>query len=181
MFSKIIQEGQFILGPGVRSTYTYEYGLLSDDMSRAYCMALNDKLEAWQNRHGKFHVVIGCETQGIRIGYQLSQIMGLPFHLMPKRRIDFAQLVVPKFSPDTHLLIVDDIVTTGTTFMRAVEYLDIEEGKETITFACMIRRNPRNLDYSRVHQAPDQEQFFVREERFDFIDKRLVSLYSEPE
>ncbi|NIQ00896.1 MAG: hypothetical protein GWM98_11145, partial [Nitrospinaceae bacterium] len=81
----------------------------------------------------------------IRIGYQLSQIMGLPFHLMPKRRIDFAQLVVPKFSPDTHLLIVDDIVTTGTTFMRAVEYLDIEEGKETITFACMIRRNPRNL------------------------------------
>ncbi|SVE13325.1 uncharacterized protein METZ01_LOCUS466179, partial [marine metagenome] len=30
-----------------------------------------------------------------------------------------------------------------------------------------------------VQGDPDKEQFHVRDERFDFIDKRLVPLYSE--
>jgi len=45
----------------------------------------------------------------------------------------------------------------------------------------MIKRNPNNLDFSAVAGSPDKEQQWVRTERFDFIDKRLVALYSEPE
>ena len=180
MFSRIIQKGHFVLSTGVKSDYTYEYGLLSDTMSQAYCEMLNNKLNLWQAKHGNFDVVIGTETEGIRIGYQLSQLMELPFHIMPKKRIDFVQLEVPTYPAETHWLIVDDIVTTGSTFIRAVDYLEIEEKPETITFACMVRRNPANLDYSAVSGDPEKEQFNVRQERFDFIDKRLVSLYSEP-
>jgi len=150
-------------------------------MNQAYCRMLNYKLENWQSRHGKFNVVVGIETQGIRIGYELSRLMGLPFIIMPKKRIDFAQLEYPAFSPSTHWLIVDDIATTGSSFIRAVDYLDIEENPETITFASMIKRNPANLDYSNVHGGLSKEQFQVRDERFDFIDKRLVSLYNESE
>ena len=180
MFSRIIKKGHFVLSNGVKSDYTYEYRLLSDTMNRAYCEMLNNKLSLWQAKHGKFDVVIGSETEGIRIGYQLSKLMQLPFYIMPKKRIDFAQLVVPSYPPETHWLIVDDIVTTGSTFIRAVNYLEIEEKPETITFACMIRRNPVNMDYSAVTGDPEKGQFHVRKERFDFIDKRLVSLYSEP-
>ncbi|MFQ5451581.1 MAG: phosphoribosyltransferase [Nitrospinaceae bacterium] len=180
MFSRIIKEGLFTLSNGVKSSYNYDYACLSDTMSAAYCQLLNNKLEIWQNRHGKFNVVVGIETQGIRIGYQLSQLMNLPFYILPKKRIDFAQVGVPQYPPETHWLIVDDIVTTGSSYIRAVNYLEIEEKPETITFACMIRRNPANLDYSAVHGDPDKEQLGVPDERFDFIDKRLVSLYSEP-
>ena len=141
---------------------------------------LNHKLNLWQAEHGNFDVVVGSETEGIRIGYQLSRLMELPFHIMPKKRIDFAQLQIPAYPPETHWLIVDDIVTTGSTFIRAVDYLEIEEKPETVTFACMIRRNPANMDYSAVSGDPEKEQFQVRQERFDFIDKRLVSLFSEP-
>ena len=84
------------------------------------------------------------------------------------------------YPKDTHWLIVDDITSTGSTFLRAVDYLDIEEKPETITFATMIRRNLDNMDYSAVSGDPEKEQFNVRSERFDFIDKRLVSLYNEP-
>ena len=164
----------------MRSGYTYEYALLSDTMNKAYCEMLNRKLDSWQAKHGKFNVVIGTETEGIRIGYQLSRLMKLPFYIMPKKRIDFAQLEIPAYPADTHWLIVDDIATTGSTFIRAVDYLEIEEKPETITFACMIRRNPANMDYSAVSGDPEKEQFHVRKERFDFIDRRLVSLYSEP-
>ena len=45
----------------------------------------------------------------------------------------------------------------------------------------MIKRNPQNLDYSAVHGDAAKEQFQVRDERFDFIDKRLIALYSEAE
>ncbi len=180
MFARIIQEGKFVLSTGVKSNYTYEYELLSDTMNDAYCEMLNHKLKSWQAEHGNFNVVIGCETQGIRIGYQLSKLMGLPFHIMPKKRIDFAQLEMPTYPKDTHWLIVDDIASTGSTFLRAVEYLEIEEKPETITFASMIRRNLDNMDFSAVSGDPEKEQFNVRSERFDFIDKRLVSLYSEP-
>lgn len=180
MFSRIIQKGHFVLSTGVKSEYTYEYSLLSDTMNLAYCEMLNNKLKLWQAEHGKFDVVIGSETEGIRIGYQLAQLMKLPFHIMPKKRMDFAQLAVPNYPPETHWLIVDDIVTTGSTFIRAVDYLEIEEKPETVTFACMVRRNPANMDYSAVSGDPEKEQFNVRQERFDFIDKRLVSLYSEP-
>jgi len=65
--------------------------------------------------------------------------------------------------------------------MNALDNLDIEEQPETITYACMIKRNLHNLDFSDVTGTPDKEQKWVRTERFDFIDKRLVALYSEPE
>ena len=180
MFSRIIKQGQFVLNSGVKSSYDYDYASVSDTMNAAYCELLNRKLASWQAKHGKFNVVAGIETEGIRIGYQLSRILGLPFQIIPHKRMDFAQLEIPAYPADTHWLIVDDIVTTGYSFMRAVGYLDIEEKAETITFACMILRNPANLDYSQVQGDLNKEQFQVPDERFEFIDKRIVSLYSEP-
>lgn len=179
MFSRIRQEGSFVLSSGVRSSYVYEYEMLSDIMSEAYCTQLEAKLGAWQKQHGNFNVIIGCETQGIRIGYQLAQLMNLPFHIMPKKRMDLNQILIPGYPDNTHWLVVDDIVTTGSTFINAVDYLEIEEKPESITFACMIKRDPSNLDYSAVSGDSIKEQFQVRDERFDFIDKRLVALFSE--
>ncbi len=181
MFSRIKKEGEFVFGPGIKSTYDYDYASLSDTMNDAYCSQLHRKLEAWQKQHGKFNVVVGIETEGIRIGYRLAQMMNLPFHIMPHKRTELEQLGVPSLPADTHWLIVDDIVITGTQFMNAVGFLEIEEKPESITYACMIKRNPHNLDFSAVAGSPDKEQQWVRTERFDFIDKRLVSLYSEPE
>ena len=179
MFSRIKKEGSFVLSSGVKSSYNYDYSQLSDVMNEAYCSALKQKLDAWQSKHGKFDVVIGCETEGIRIGYVLSKLIGLPFHIMPKKNIDYAAAAIPPYPVDTHWLIVDDIVTTGSTYIKTVDLLDIEEKPKSITFACMIKRNPANMDYSVVRGDPDREQFHVRDERFDFIDKRLVALYSE--
>ena len=179
MFSRIKKEGNYVLSSGVKSAYTYEYGDLSDAMNEAYCEILLKKLLDWQKQHGKFSVVVGCETQGIRIGHQLSKLMNLPFYIMPKKRLDYVQIAAANHSPETHWLIVDDIATTGHSFIRAVDYLEVEERPETITFACMIKRNPANLDYSAVHGDLEKEQLMVPDERMDFIDKRLVALYSE--
>ncbi|NIQ02926.1 MAG: hypothetical protein GWM98_23235 [Nitrospinaceae bacterium] len=181
MFSRIKIEGNFVYGPGIKSGYDYDYASLSDAMNDAYCNQLHRKLVAWQKQHGKFDVVVGIETEGIRIGHRLAEIMGLPFHIMPHNRTELEQLDIPSYSPETHWLIVDDIITTGTHFMNAVDNLEIEEKPETITYAAMIKRNPDNLDFSAVAGSPDKEQKWVRHERFDFIDKRLVALYSEPE
>ncbi|MDH5764292.1 MAG: phosphoribosyltransferase [Nitrospinota bacterium] len=181
MFSRIKKEGNYVFGPGIKSTYDYDYAALSDTMNDAYCSQLCTKLENWQKQHGEFDVVVGIETEGIRIGYRLAQMMNLPFYIMPHNRTELEQLAIPSMPSDTHWLIVDDIVTTGTHFMNAVDNLDIEEKPETITYACMIKRNPDNLDFSAVAGSPDKEQKWVRHERFDFIDKRLVALYSEPE
>ena len=179
MFSRITKNGNFVLSSGVKSTYTYEYGDLSDAMNEAYCEILLKKLLAWQKQHGKFSVVVGCETQGIRIGHHLSKLMNLPFYIMPKKRLDYAQIAAATYPPDTHWLIVDDIATTGHSFIRAVDYLEVEEKPETITFACMIKRNPANMDYSAVQGDPEKEQLMIPDERMHFIDKRLVALYSE--
>ena len=178
MFSRIIKKGNFVLSSGVKSTYSYEYGDLSDAMNEAYCEILLKKLLEWQKQHGKFSVVVGCETEGIRIGHHLSKMMNLPFYIMPKKRLDYAQIAAA-YSPETHWLIVDDVVTTGHSFIRAVDYLEVEEKPETITFACMIKRNPTNIDYSAVQGDPAKEQLMVPDERMGFIDKRLVSLFSE--
>ena len=179
MFSRIKKEGDFVLSTGVKSSYNYDYSQLSDSMNEAYCCALRRKLDDWQSKHGKFDVVVGCETEGIRIGYVLSKLMGLPFHIMSKKSTDYAEVVIPPYPVDTHWLIVDDVVTTGSTYIKTVDSLDIEEKSGSITFACMIKRNPTNLDYSEVQGDPGKEQFHVRDERFDFIDKRLVALHSE--
>lgn len=181
MFSRIKKEGNFVFGPGVKSGYDYDYASLSDTMNDAYCTQLLRKLESWQKQHGTFDVVVGIETEGIRIGYRLAQMMNLPFHIMPHKRTELEQLGLPSFPPGTHWLIVDDIVTTGTHFMNAVDNLEIEEKPETVTYACMIKRNLGNLDFTEVSGSPEKEQKWVRAERFDFIDKRLVALYSEPE
>ncbi|MCH8209272.1 MAG: hypothetical protein IIA62_09525 [Nitrospinae bacterium] len=181
MFSSIKREGDFEFGPGIKSKYDYDYASLSDTMNEAYCQCLIHKLEKWQIQHGKFNVVLGIETQGIRIGYQLSKMMGLQFFIIPHRVIDMEAEEMPQFPPDTHFLIVDDIVTTGSSFLRAIDFLSIEEKPETFTLACMIKTNLANIDYSAVHGNLSKEQFQVRDERFDFIDQRLIALYSEPE
>ena len=179
MFSRIRKDGDFVLSSGAKSNYNYDYSQLYDAMNEAYCSLLKQRLDAWQSKHGKFDVVIGCETEGILIGYVLSKLIALPFHIMPKKSTDFAEVVIPPYPVDTHWLIVDDVVTTGSTYIKAVNLLDIEEKPGSITYACMIKRNPANIDYSAVHGDPDKEQFHIRDERFDFIDKRLVTLYSE--
>jgi len=179
VFSRIRKEGNFVLSSGVKSSYNYDYSELSDTMNEVYCVALKQKLDDWQSEHGVFNVVIGCETEGMRIGYILSKLMNLPFHIMPKKSTDYAEVIIPSYPIDTHWLIVDDIVTTGSTYIKTVDMLDIEEKPKSITFACMIKRNPANMDYSIVSGDPDKEQFHVRDERFDFIDKRLVALHSE--
>ncbi len=181
VFSKIIKKGNFVLANGVKSSYDYNYGSLSDTMNEAYCSVLLHKLEDWQKEHGAFNIVVGIETEGIRIGYELAYSMDLPFYIMPHKSTELAQLGWPKHTPDTHWLIVDDIVTTGSSLLNAVDLLGIEEKPESVTFASMIRRNPKNLDYSDVAGDPKKEQSFVRDERFDFIDKRLVYLFAEPE
>ena len=133
MFSRIIHKGDFTLSSGVKSSYTYEYGDLSDSMNEAYCEVLLKKLLDWQKQHGKFDVVVGCETQGIRIGHQLSKLMNLPFHIMPKKRLDYAQNQAPAYSIDTHWLIVDDIVTTGHSSLATITSLRLHSlcGRET--------------------------------------------------
>ena len=181
MFSKIIKKGSFTLKDGVKSKYDYDYSLLSDSNNRAYCRMLNYKLEKWQLLHGKLNIVAGIETEGIRIALELSEIMKIPFILIPHEQSHFYQLEIPKLSSDTHWLIVDDIVTTGQTFVRALNYLDIEEKPESATFACMIRRNPATLDYSGIRSDRTKSEFHIIDRRFDFIGKRLVSLFNEPE
>ena len=156
MFSRIKKEGSYVFGPGIRSTYDYDYASLSDTMNDAYCTQLHRKLEDWQKQHGKFNVVVGIETEGIRIGYRLAQMMNLPFYIMPHKRTELEQLGVPSLPADTHWLIVDDIVTTGTHFMNAVDQLEIEEKPESITYACMIKRNPQQPRLLRRGREPRQ-------------------------
>lgn len=148
-------------------------------MNEVYCEVLLKKLLDWQKQHGKFDAVVGCKTEGIRISHQLSKLMNLPFHIMPKKRLDYGQNPAPAYFSDTHWLIADDIATSGHSFIRAVDYLEVEEKPETITFACMIKRNPKNLDYSVVKGDPEKEHLRVLGERMGFIDKRLVSLFNE--
>ena len=181
MFSRITKKGSFTLSTGVQSSYDYDYASLSDDMSAAYCEILRAKLENWQKQHTPFNVIIGTETEGVRIGYQLSRKMGLPFHIMPKTQLELSQLALPGYPHGTHWLIVDDIVTTGSTFLKTMDYLEIDGATDHVTFACMIRRNPEKLDYSAVRGDASKSHLHVRDERFDFIDKNLVYLYSEPQ
>ena len=73
-------------------------------MNDAYCSQLHRKLEDWQKQHGQFDVVVGIETEGIRIGYRLAQMMDLPFHIMPHKRTELEQLGPPALPADTHWL-----------------------------------------------------------------------------
>ncbi len=181
MFTRIRKEGDFVFGPGILSKVDYDYASLSDAMNEAYCSQLLAKLVEWQKEHGRFDVIVGLETEGIRIGHQLSKQLNLPFHIMPHRKVELAHVPIPDYPDNTHWLLVDDIVVTGTQFLQTVDTLEIEEKPETITYACMIKRNPKNLDYSAVTGDPAKEQMWVRNERFDFVDRRLVHLFSEPE
>ncbi|MFQ5481623.1 MAG: phosphoribosyltransferase [Nitrospinaceae bacterium] len=178
---RIRKEGNFVFGPGIRSKYNYDYSLISDSMNDAYCSQLMRKLKKWQKQHGQFDVVVGLETEGIRIGYRLAQCLDLPFHIMPHRKVEMVSLDIPAYPAEAHWLLVDDIIVTGTQFLEAVDSLQIEEKPESVTYACMIKRNPKNLDYSAVTGDKTKEQHWVRKERFDFIDKRLVYLFAEPE
>ena len=70
------------------------------------------------------------------------------------------------------------MVVASTEGGMSVEEI-AKEKPETITFACMVKRNSVNLNYSAVHGDPSKDQLMAPGERMDFINKRLLLLYSK--
>ena len=122
--NNIILIGRFRLSSGMESPYYI-------DLRRAYSnpslfkLIVKSLLEVLKSIEKEFDIIVGIETGGIPIASVLSYTMGRPFAYVRKGTKEHGtkKIVEGTINPGDRCIIVDDVVTTGSSIARAVSIL----------------------------------------------------------
>lgn len=92
-----------------------------------------DGLEQASRQFAPFDAVVGVATAGIPHGALLADRLGLPFaYVRPKAKSHGRQNQIEgELAPDGRLLVVEDLISTGGSCLKAVEVLR-ENGNEVV-------------------------------------------------
>ena len=136
--------GHFILSSGRRSSVFLQKALVFSrpDTSEKLCSALARQVTA---AFGKIDVVAGPAVGGIIPGYELARQLGC--RSIFAEREDGELIFRRGFSiaPNERVLIAEDIVTTGKSFLETVQALRHLPG-EIVGGACIIDRSGGRAD-----------------------------------
>ena len=138
--------GHFILSSKRRSPVFLQKALVfsQPDISEKLCKALAEKVTA---AFGKIDVVVGPAIGGIIPGYELARQLGARAQFA-ERKEDTGLLHFKRgfyFNEGEKILIAEDIVTTGKSFLETVEALAGLPGK-IVGGACIFDRSAGTAD-----------------------------------
>ena len=132
-------EGHFILSSGLHSgKYIQCAKLLSyPHLSNKICLSLSQKIK---KNFKKIDTILSPAMGGIIIGYEIGKLL--------KREAIFCERVNKKFKlrrgfrikPNSNVLIVEDVITTGKSSLECVKLIKNSKAK-LVGYACIIDRS----------------------------------------
>ena len=140
-----IKEGHFLLASGLHSpVYWEKFRILQyPQVTRKNCVALLLNTSKEQ----KIEVVAGPTTGGIILAFETARQLGVSGIFAEKEgeirafRRDFT------ITPDENVLIVDDILTTGSSIKETISAVD-KLGGIIIGIGVLVDRSEKNLDFN---------------------------------
>jgi len=139
-----ILEGHFILSSGLRSPVFIQKArvFMYPDKTEALCRALAAKVR--QADLGQIDLIVSPAVGGIVPGYEMARQLGVPA-VWVEREGGALRLRRFEMVPDSRVLIVEDIVTTGLSSRETVEAVR-DLGAEVVAVACLIDRSGGEAD-----------------------------------
>ena len=136
-------EGHFILSSGLRSDQYIQCAKLLSYPKKAeiICTALTEKIK---NNFNKIDIVLSPALGGIVVGYEIGKQLNIQT-IFAERENDKLELRRGfTISPDSNVLIVEDVITTGKSALGCSEIVKINKAN-LVGFACIIDRSDNNV------------------------------------
>jgi len=138
-----IKEGHFLLASGLHSpVYWEKFRILQyPDLTGRLC-----RLIAQHFKEQKIEVVAGPTTGGIILAFETARQMGVRSIFAEKEaglrvfRRDF------QISPGEHVLVVDDILTTGSSVRETISAVE-KCGGITVGIGVLVDRSETDMDF----------------------------------
>lgn len=140
--SGAILHGHFLLTSGRHSDVYFEkFRVLEQpQVLSALCAEI-----AAHYRSDEFDLVAGPTTGGIIIAFEVARQMGLPAVYVETENGKKTLRRGKTLPPGSRVLIVDDVLTTGTSLIETRQAIE-EAGGEPVSFAVLIDRSAPGLD-----------------------------------
>lgn len=152
----VIRFGDFILASGRRSQYYFDFRVLPS-YPELYSKVINLWLDTLRNYNLGFEGVVGIASAGIVHAAVLGFLMRKPIGYVRTERKDHGtSKLVEGNVKGLKVIVVDDVVTTGGTLVRAYNILK-EEGVEVVAFTVILDREEgavENLKYLGIPLIP---------------------------
>ncbi len=148
--SGAILRGHFILTSGRRSDVYFEKFRVLErpDVLSALCAEI-----ASQFSSEGIDAIAGPTTGGIIIAFEVARQMGLPAVYIETESGEKTLRRGKTLAPGTRVLIVDDVLTTGTSLVESRTAIE-RAGGTVEAFAVLIDRSPEGLDLGKpLHRA----------------------------
>ena len=136
-------EGHFILSSGLHSFQYVQCAKLLSYPKKAeiICAALAEKIK---NNFNKIDIVLSPALGGIVVGYEIGKQLNIQTIFAEREN---GKLVLRRgftIPPDSNVLIVEDVITTGKSALECSEIVKINKAK-LVGFACIIDRSDNNV------------------------------------
>ena len=136
-------EGHFILSSGLHSDQYVQCAKLLSYPKKAeiICAALTGKIK---NNFNKIDIVLSPALGGIVVGYEIGKQLNIQTIFAEREN---GKLVLRRgftIPPDSNVLIVEDVITTGKSALECSEIVKINKAN-LVGFACIIDRSDNNV------------------------------------
>jgi orotate phosphoribosyltransferase len=148
--SGAVLRGHFILTSGRRSDIYFEKFRVLErpDVLSALCAEIASKFSK-----DDFDAVAGPTTGGIIIAFEVARQLGLPSVYIETEDGEKTLRRGKTLPPGARILIVDDVLTTGTSLVESRTAIE-RAGGRALAYAVLIDRSPEGFDLGLpLHRA----------------------------
>lgn len=139
-----LREGHFILASGLHSPMFLQKNLvfMYPERTERLCKALADLIVA---KFGKPDVIISPAVGAIIPGYEVARQMGVPAMYVEREAGEFKLRRAFKIAPGAKVAVVEDVISTGGSFLEAVQAIQ-KAGGDVVCGACIVDRSGGRAD-----------------------------------
>jgi orotate phosphoribosyltransferase len=138
-------EGHFILSSGLRSPKYLQCARVLMDPARAERLASALAMKIPAEIRGQIEVVVSPAMGGVIIGHEMGRALGNPAMFLERPEGTFELRRGFSLEPGAHVLMVEDVVTTGLSSREAIDAVR-RAGAVIVAEASLVDRSGGNAD-----------------------------------
>lgn len=122
---KCFKHGVFTLKSGKKSNYYIDLRCLVSHPTilKEICELLKQKIDTFENTEKK--LLCGLPYAGLPYAFGISMLSDIPLIMLRKepKKHGTAKMIEGSFQKDEELILIDDILTSGTSILESLEHL----------------------------------------------------------